>query len=81
MDVILEFKRWKLFLLLVGIPVIFQFINLGVMISRHDPAAIYSAVLIMMICFIGVFFGWFFSLGTNLGKKLSRSMRNELDGI
>ncbi|HYV91824.1 MAG TPA: hypothetical protein VE978_08575 [Chitinophagales bacterium] len=79
MDFILEFKRWKLFFLLVGIPGIFQFIVLGVMISRHNPGAMLSAILIMMIFSIGVFFGWFFSLGTNLGKKLSRPISVELE--
>ena len=79
MDVLLEFKRWKLFILLVGIPVIFQFIDLGVMISRHDPRAIYSAAITMVICFVGVFFGWLFTLGTNLGKKLPRKVSREIE--
>ena len=65
-----QFKRWKLFWLLVGIPVSIQCIALAIMITRHGHhRLILKAVSMMMILFIGVFFAWFFTLGTNLKRK------------
>jgi len=81
MDIILQFKRWKLFCLLVGIPVIVQFIDLAFMISRHDARAISNAILITVVLFIGVFFAWFFTLGTNLRTKWSHPINNKFDKI
>jgi hypothetical protein len=69
MKVASQFKRWKLYCLLVGIPVTIQLINLGIMFTRHHPRLIWNAVYMMMILFIGVFFAWFFTLGTNLKRK------------
>jgi hypothetical protein len=69
MNINSEFKRWKLFWLLVGIPVSIQLIGLAVMISRHHHRFILNAITMMTILFIGVFFAWFFTLGTNLKRK------------
>ena len=69
----LTLKHWQLFVLLVGIPLVFQFITLGAIILSilsNDPTKISYFFPLMMILFIGLFFGWFYSLGTNLHKKL-----------
>jgi hypothetical protein len=66
----LTLKHWQLFGLLIGIPMIFQFITIGTVISSKNPTTMFYFFPIMMILFIGLFFGWFYSLGTNLYKKL-----------
>jgi len=66
----LTLKHWQLFVLLVGIPVIFQFIIIGFTIFTRDLRSIFYFFPVMMILFIGLFFGWLYSLGTNLFKKL-----------
>jgi hypothetical protein len=66
----LTLKHWQLFVLLVGTPVIFQFILIGYAIFSRDPRAIFYFFPVMMILFVGLLFGWLYSLGTNLFKKL-----------
>ena len=73
-------KHWQLFVLLIGLPVICQFILMGVMFSSlsglssretmPDIRPFFIIFPIMMILVIVVFFGWFYSLGTNLFKML-----------
>jgi hypothetical protein len=63
-------KHWQLFGLLIGIPMLIQFITIGLVITSNDPTIMFYFFPIMMILLIGLFFGWFYSLGTNLHKKL-----------
>lgn len=69
----LTLKHWQLFGLLMGLPIVFQLITIGSLISSHDPTAMFYFFPIMMILFIGFFFGWFYALGTNLYKKLPQT--------
>ena len=69
----LTLKHWQLFGLLVGIPMIFQFITIGSVVGSNDPIKMFYFFPILMILFIGLFFGWFYSLGTNLHKKLPQT--------
>lgn len=70
MTKLLTLKHWQLFGLLMGLPMVFQFITIGSMFSSNDPTAMFYFFPIMMILFVGLFFGWFYALGTNLHKKL-----------
>lgn len=70
MTKLLTIKHWQLFGLLIGIPMIFQFVIMGSVMTSKNPTIMFAAFPIMMILFIGLFFGWFYALGTNLHKKL-----------
>jgi hypothetical protein len=70
MTKLLTLKHWQLFGLLIGIPIIFQSITIGSIISRNNPRFMFHLFPVMMILFITLFFGWFYALGTNLYKKL-----------
>jgi hypothetical protein len=70
MTKLLTLKHWQLFGLLMGFPMIFQFVIMGSVMTSRNPTIMFAAFPIMMILFIGLFFGWFYALGTNLHKKL-----------
>lgn len=70
MTKLLTLKHWQLFGLLIGLPMIFQFIVTGSIMSSNNPTMFIVAFPIMMIFFISLFFGWFYALGTNLHEKL-----------
>jgi len=70
MTKLLTIKHWQLFGLLMGLPMIFQFVIMGSLMNSGNPTIMFAAFPIMMILFIGLFFGWFYALGTNLHKKL-----------
>lgn len=70
----LRLKHWQLFGLLTGLPMVFQFITIGSVVSSKDPTTMFYFLPIMMILFIGLFFGWFYALGTNLHKKLPETV-------
>ena len=74
----LTLKHWQLFGLIIGLPMVFQFITLGSVISSNDPKALSFFFPILMILFIGLFFGWFYALGTNLHKKLPAAVTMNL---
>ncbi len=82
-DRFLKAKHWQIFLLTFGIPMITQFIMMGLMISNFatqtnsDPAMMlnYMKFLPMiMIVFIAVFMGWFWSVAIGLQKKVPENI-------
>ena len=66
----LTLKHWQLFVLLMGLPLVIQFVTIGSVFSGNVPSTLLFLFPVMMIVIIGLFFGWFYSLGTNLHKKL-----------
>jgi len=78
-DRFLNAKHWQLFLLIVGIPMIFQFIMMGTMFANiggnnnPNPDFMFNYVHffpIMMLLFMGVFFGWFWSVAIGLQRVI-----------
>ena len=74
----LTLKHWQLFGLLLGLPMIFQFVFMGSILSRNNPTIIFKVFPVMMILYMGLFMGWFYSLGTNLHKKLPETVTMNL---
>jgi len=79
----LKAKHWQLFLLMIGIPILFQFIlfsSLFINISENtEPNPIdifkpFSYFPIMMILCCGVFFGWFWSMAIGLQRKIPKKI-------
>ena len=79
----LKAKHWQLFLLTFGIPLIFQFIMMGSMISNFanqtnpDPAMMFNYMNffpVIMIVFMAVFFGWFWSVAIGLQNKVPENV-------
>lgn len=78
MTKLLTLKHWQLFVLLMGLPTIFQFVIIGSIIISRNPTIFFIAFPIMMIFFVTFFFGWFYALGTNLHKKLPATVAMNL---
>lgn len=83
-DRFLKAKHWQLFLLTFGIPMIFQFVMMGSMISNNSTQAKPNLVMmfnymkvfpLIMIIFIGVFLGWFWSVAIGLQKKVPANIK------
>ena len=80
----LKAKHWQLFLLTFGIPMIFQFIMIGTMISNigsetnTDPTSIFNYLKLfplVMIIFMSIYFGWFWSVAVGLQKKVPENVK------
>ena len=80
----LKAKHWQLFLLTFGIPMIFQIIMMGTMISGissgNEPDVevmfnYFKIFPIIMILFMGVFFGWFWSVAIGLDEKIPEPLK------
>lgn len=80
----LKAKHWQLFLLLFGIPFLFQFALFSSMFVNSienpepDPIVIFkpfSYFPIVMILFCGVFFGWFWSMSVGLQRKIPKNIK------
>jgi len=74
----LTLKHWQLFGLLMGLPLIFQVVAMGSIMTSRSPTMFFVAFPIMMIFFIGLLFSWFYALGTNLHKKLPATVTMNL---
>ena len=83
-DLFLKAKHWQLFLITFGIPLVFQFLTMGFMMSNFaldsspDPAMMFNYMKffpIMMILFMGVLFGWFWSVAIGLQIKVPQNVR------
>lgn len=82
-DRFLKAKHWQLFLFTFGIPIIFQTIMMGFIISNlanqtnPEPALFLNYMKffpVMMILFMAVFFGWFWSVAIGLQKKVPENV-------
>ncbi|MDB5228853.1 MAG: hypothetical protein JWN78_3046 [Bacteroidota bacterium] len=74
----LTLKHWQLFVILMGVPMIFQFVLIASVITSNNPKIIFVMFPVMMILFMGFFFGWFYALGTNLYNKLPETVTMNL---
>ena len=75
----LRAKHWHLFILLFGIPMLFQFGFMGMLVSEiinnpeSDPAFVLDFVnyfIPIMIFVMAVFLGWFWSIGVGLQSRI-----------
>ena len=80
----LKAKHWQLFLLTFGIPMIYQFIMMGSMMSNirsesnPEPTMISDYMKffpIIMILYMGVLFGWFWSVSIGLQRKIPENIK------
>lgn len=75
---LLNLKHWQLFLLIFGVPIIFQWVVSSMVMTSLSPIKILTATLIVVILFFGLFFSWVYTLGTYLHKKLPETVRMNL---
>jgi hypothetical protein len=75
---LLTIKHWQLFMLLLGIPLVFEFSMVGLVILNKNLKVIFIGLPIMMIICIGFFFSWFYALGTNLHRRLPENAKMNL---
>ncbi|UAB80966.1 hypothetical protein INR76_12785 [Marixanthomonas sp. SCSIO 43207] len=64
----LKAKHWQLFLLMLGIPLFFEFLVIL-------DIGIFNVFPIIMLLFIGVLFGWFWSIAIGLQKYVPQEIR------
>ncbi len=80
----LKAKHWQLFIITVGIPLLFQIILMTTMVSsihsntKPNPVEIFSMMKFLPIVFIIsilTLFGWFWSIAIGLQKKLPEELK------
>lgn len=79
----LKAKHWQLFILTFGIPMIFQFVMMGTIITQLTSGSNPNPLLmlnyfkffpIIMILFIGTQFGWLWSVAIGLQSKVPENV-------
>ena len=83
-DIFLKAKHWQLFLLVVGVPIIFQFVFMGYFFGiflhtqeQPDPSSIMSMFILFPLLGIitgGVLFGWQWSIAIGLQKLVPENV-------
>ena len=78
-------KHWQLFLLMFGIPILFQFFVMGNILSQislkeNNPdlsfmVNYFRLFPILMILYLGTFFGWFWSIAIGLNHKIPTGLK------
>ncbi|WP_310991824.1 hypothetical protein [Aequorivita marina] len=66
----LKAKHWQLFILMVGLPFLFQLVTVIYVIATDSPLFALATFPIFMLLYVIVFFGWFWSMGVGLHKFL-----------
>jgi len=69
MNTFLRLRHWQLFLLFIGLPILFQMVIVSFAVYNNNPASLFFSSITTAIYAL-VLFGWFWALGTNLYKKL-----------
>ena len=71
-------KHWQLFLLLIGPPIILDFILFETLFTSRNLAVMTIAFPIVMLFTTSIFFGWFYAIGTYLHHRLPSSVNMNL---
>ena len=80
----LKAKHWQLFILIFGLPLIFQIVMMTAMFSNldstynPDPTFMFSYMKyfpLVMVIYVGIFFGWFWSVGMGLQNKIPENIK------
>ncbi len=66
----LTLKHWQLFGLLIILPVVFESLLIGSLVSGTPPGRVMYFFPFMMVLFGAFYFGWLYALGSHLHKKL-----------
>ena len=83
-DKFLRAKHWQLFLLLFGVPMLFQFVIMTSMISNIEasgspnPAMMFDQMKffpLIMVVYMAVFFSWFWSMAIGLQAKVPEGVK------
>ncbi len=83
-DIFLKAKHWQLFIVMLGIPLLFQFYTMFSMFSEFEMESnpnpenvmnMFHVFPIIMILFTGVFFGWFWSIAIGLQKNIPEKIK------
>ena len=83
-SIFLKAKHWQLFIVMLGIPLLFQCYIMFNMFSEFNTESnpksenvmhIFQAFPIMMLLFTGVFFGWFWSIAIGLQKYIPQEVK------
>ncbi|MGN6294763.1 MAG: hypothetical protein ACTHMV_18585 [Chitinophagaceae bacterium] len=77
MKQLLHLKHWQIFLMIVGFPLIFEFVS-AVMLAQGNLSFVTITFLIKMVLVVGAFLGWFYTLGVNLYKKIPDTVQMNL---
>jgi hypothetical protein len=72
---LLKIKHWQLFILLVGIPIILQFVVAGMFINIGFSPYVYSIIPISIILVMMLYFSWLYAIGTGLQSMLPASVK------
>ena len=78
MNKLLTLKHWQLFGLIIGLPILFELLVVGIILSTSQPSNLLVVIPIVMVFMVSIFFGWFYALGTSLHKKLPSDMSMNL---
>lgn len=79
----LKAKHWQLFGLIFGIPMVLQFVMVGIIISNLatqsniDPDLMFNYMKLFplfIILFMGIFFAWFWAVAIGLQKKVPENL-------
>jgi hypothetical protein len=80
----LKAKHWHLFVLIFGIPMLFQVFMMVTMIAsiasgpEPDPSFVFSyfkVFPVMMLIFMGTYFGWYWSVAMGLQSKIPTNVK------
>lgn len=78
MTKLLHLKHWQIFLLLFGIPFLFEIIASVFAIVNPERSLVFVVFPILMVLFVGLYFSWLYVLGVQLHKKLPASVSMNL---
>jgi hypothetical protein len=66
---LLTIKHWHFFIAIICIPILFQFVLVGLTIINSNPISVFAVFPIIILFVCSLFFSWLYALGTNLYKK------------
>jgi hypothetical protein len=78
MKIFLRLKHWQLFILIVGLPFLYQIINISAFIITRELTIIFKLFPLIIGLMVLILFSWFYTLGVNLRPLLPDSVKMNL---
>ncbi|MCU7551179.1 hypothetical protein OCK74_18810 [Chitinophagaceae bacterium LB-8] len=78
MTKLLQLKHWQIFLLLIGLPILYQKISISFFLFTNNPTVVLVSYGVLIFLLLGIVTSWFYAAATNLYNRFPENVEMNL---